>query len=233
MKVAIVTGASRGIGACVAEGLASDGYSVALIARSKDGLEELANKISKNKAGSSVSLFPLDVQDESAIKNAVAAVHSKFGRIDLLFNNAGTYVHGTLEVESEDFDQAVAINLKAPFVFLQSVVPIMKAQKSGMILNVASRAGKIGFADCGTYGATKFGLVGLSESLYRELSPLGIKVTALCPSWVDTDMASDSKIPTKEMLRPDDILKTIHWLESMSPAAVVREIVIECNKHTA
>lgn len=235
MKVAIVTGASRGIGACVADGLVADGYAVALVARSKDNLEEVAKRISQKhpEKASSTLICPLDVQDEQAIKEMVASVISKFGRIDLLFNNAGLGCLGTLNVPLEEFDKVLVVNLRAPFVFLQAVVPTMKAQGSGTIINVASRAGKYGFAEYGVYGASKFGLVGLNESLYRELLPHGIKVTALCPSWVDTDMAKYSDLPTEEMISTTDILATVRWLLSLSPAAVVKDLIIECRMQIA
>jgi 3-oxoacyl-[acyl-carrier protein] reductase len=235
MKVAIVTGASRGIGACVAEGLAKGGFAQALIARSKKGLDEVAARIakeSKNKAPD-VLTFPVDVQDAEKIEKVVSDVVSKFGRIDLLFNNAGLGTFGTLEVSLEEFDQAMNVNLRGAFCFLKHVVPIMKKQGSGTIINVSSIAGKIGFEGYGAYAATKFGLVGLSESLYRELAPLGIRVTALCPSWVDTDMAEHSDLPTEEMIDPVDILKTVNWIMDLSPAAVVKEVVIECRKQIA
>ena len=101
-------------------------------------------------------------------------------------------------------------------------------QRSGTIINIASDAGKIGYAGWGAYCASKFGLVGLSESLYKEVAPYGIKVTTLCPSWVDTDMAKISGLATKEMISPADILNTVRWLLSLSAGAVVKELAIKC-----
>lgn len=229
MKVAIITGASRGIGASVAEALAADGFAIALTARSQVGLKQLADQIiAKGVHTNSVLIYPLDVQDHEAVQAMVSDVYSKFGRIDLLFNNAGIDLLGTIDVSIEDFDKTIAINLRGAFSFLKATVPIMKAQGNGTIINVASRAGKIGFADFGVYGASKFGLVGLNESLYRQLSPLGIKVTALCPSWVDTDMAKLSGLRKEEMISRDDIVSTVRWLLSLSPGAVVKDLTIEC-----
>ena len=115
------------------------------------------------------------------------------------------------------------------------VVPIMKKQGSGHIFNIASRAGKVGFAGKGVYGATKFGLVGLSESLYRELSEAGISVTAICPGWVNTELAQQGGTPLSEedMIQPEDILKTIQWLLALSPNTRIKDVVIECNKSIA
>jgi 3-oxoacyl-[acyl-carrier protein] reductase len=238
-KVAIVTGASRGIGACVAAGLAEDGYVVALTARSRQSLEEVAARIKGNASTNAsdsapeILTFALDVQDHEAVENMVSSVVSSNGRIDLLFNNAGLGQQGSVDLSYEEFDRVLSINLKGPFNFLKAVVPIMKEQGEGTIINVASRAGKIGFVNSGAYGASKFGLVGLCESLYRELCPLGIKVTTLCPSWVDTAMTKDAPVPHEEMLVPDDLLKTVRWLLSLSPAAVVKDLIIECKMRIA
>ncbi len=234
MKVAIVTGASRGIGACVARGLAEDGFSLALTARSKEGLDQVASSIKQKKYdGVQVLTFPCDVSDSKAINEMVSSVVSKLGRIDLLVNNAGMGKTGTLGITPEEFDEVLTVNLKGPFTLLKSVVPTMKSQGGGTIINVASRAGKIGFAGWGAYAASKFGMVGLGESLYRELSPMGIRVTTLCPSWVDTDMAKVSTFPANQMLSPEDILKSIRYILSLSPAASVKELMIECRSHLA
>ncbi len=233
MKVAIVTGASRGIGACVAHGLAQDGFSLALTARSKESLEQVAQAIRSANKGIQVLTYPCDVSDSKAVSDMVSSVVDKLGRIDLLVNNAGMGKTGTLAISSEEFDEVLSVNLKGPFALLKAVVPTMKAQGGGTIINVASRAGKIGFAGWGAYAASKFGMVGLGESLYRELSPMGIRVTTLCPSWVDTDMAKGSTFPKNQMLTPEDILKSIRYILSLSPAASVKELMIECRAHLA
>lgn len=228
-KVAIVTGASRGIGACVAAGLAEDGYTVALTARSKDALDEVAANIRRKGDNSGpVLTFPLDVQDTVAVDAMVSSVVSSHGTVDLLFNNAGAGGQGSVDLTHEEFDHLVSVNLKGAFNFLKAVVPVMQKQKEGTIINVASRAGKIGFLNSGAYSASKFGLVGLSESLYRELCPQNIKVTCLCPSWVDTEMTKEAPVGKEEMLVPDDLMKTVRWLISLSPAAVVKDLIIEC-----
>jgi 3-oxoacyl-[acyl-carrier protein] reductase len=237
-KVAIVTGASRGIGACVAAGLAEDGYVVALAARSKQSLDEVAARIKNASTKGSDSspeilTFALDVQDHAAVEAMVSSVVASAGRIDVLFNNAGSGQQGSIDLAHEEFDRVLSVNLKGAFNFLKAVVPVMKNQGEGTIINVASRAGKIGFLNSGAYSASKFGLVGLSESLYRELCPLGIKVSTLCPSWVDTEMTKDAPVPHDEMLVPDDLLKTVRWLLSLSPAAVVKDLIIECKMHIA
>src|SRR5262249_24667722 len=141
-KVAIVTGASRGIGACLAEGLAEDGYALVMVARTKDALEKVAGRIRKNATAFSppVITYEADVQDHAIVQNIVAEIISKFGRIDLLINNAGLGGAGDLNLSIEDFDRHFAVNLRGPFNFLKAAVPHMKAQRSGTIINIASRS---------------------------------------------------------------------------------------------
>ncbi len=226
--VAIITGASRGIGAALARGFAQDGFRVAAMARSEGALVAIAQDLGLDR--SRFLPIPLDLSDVNSIVSAVRNVSHEFGRIDVLVNNAGMGAVGTLDLNFNTFESLLAVNLSGPFRLLQEVVPLMIEGKGGTIFNVASRAGKVGFAGFGAYGASKFGLVGLSESLYRELAPKGIKVTTLCPSWVDTQMAQDAGTPldAQEMIQPDDLMKTVRWVMSLSPAACVREVMIEC-----
>jgi NAD(P)-dependent dehydrogenase (short-subunit alcohol dehydrogenase family) len=158
----------------------------------------------------------------------VNEVMKQYGRIDILVNNAGTHFGGSLDLPEQDFKSMMDTNLVAQLVFAQEVVPVMKKQQSGYIFNVASRSGKVGFAGSGGYCASKFGLVGLNESLYRELTPQRIKVTALCPAWVNTNMAQEAGTPleAEEMIQPEDLFQTIQWLLNLSPGACVKEVVI-------
>jgi NAD(P)-dependent dehydrogenase (short-subunit alcohol dehydrogenase family) len=198
------------------------------MARSIDQLHSIAKEAKVDS--SAVLPIELDLSNIQSIVSAVRAIPRDFGRIDVLVNNAGLGRVGTLGVSTEQFDSLLAVNLSGPFRLLKEVVPLMIEGNAGTILNVASRAGIIGFPNFGAYGASKFGMVGLSESLYRELAPRGIKVTALCPSWIDTDMARESGTPlsSEEMIQTEDLMKTVRWLLSLSPAACVREVMIEC-----
>jgi len=226
-KIAIITGASKGIGKAIAIGLGKIKYQTVLIGRNQNDLKAVAGEISKAGSPSPV-LFSIDITDSEKVKETVAEVVNQFGRIDILVNNAGIHFNGTLELPEPDFKKMLDTNLTAQFVMLQEVVPVMKKQQSGYIFNVASRSAKVGFAGSGAYCASKFGLLGLSESLYRELTPQGIKVTALCPAWVNTNMAQEAGTPLQpeEMIQPDDLFKTIRWLLELSPGACVKEVVI-------
>jgi short-subunit dehydrogenase len=226
-RTAIITGASKGIGKAIAAGLAELDYQTILFGRNRNNLKSVSEEIT-SKGFAEPSVFELDITDSEKIKKTVTEIVGKFGHIDILVNNAGIYFDGTLELPETDFKKMLDTNLTAQFVILQEVVPVMKKQKSGYIFNVASRSGKVGFAGSGGYCASKFGLLGLNESLYRELTPQGIKVTALCPAWVNTNMAQEAGTPLqpKEMIQPDDLFKTIRWLLELSPGACVKEVVI-------
>ncbi|MFW6289705.1 MAG: SDR family oxidoreductase [Mariniphaga sp.] len=226
-KVALITGASRGIGKAVALGMAELGYQVVLTARNLSDLERVATEAAA-KGGLKPAVFEADITRESDVKQMMAQVLKRYKRIDVLVNNAGIHFGGSVELPLQDFKTMLDTNLTAQLMLLQFVVPVMKEQQSGYIFNVASRSGKVGFAGSGGYCATKFGLVGLNESLYRELTPLGIKVTALCPAWVHTGMAKQAGTPLEpeEMIQPHDLFQTIKWLLTLSPGACVKEVVI-------
>lgn len=212
--IAVITGASRGIGKKVAVGLAEDGYKTILFARSEKGLKETESVI-KNINPSNEELFsviyPFDITEHERVKESIDNVIDTYGRIDILFNNAGIWSKGSLDYSIDEYKKLLETNLVAQYSFLRNIVPIMKKNRSGYIFNLASRAGIIGFPGAGTYVSSKFGLVGLSQSLYRELAEFKIKVTALCPSYVDTDMAVEvnPSLTTEQMIQPEDILKTV------------------------
>jgi len=227
-KVALVTGANRGIGKAVAIGLAKTGYQVVLTGRKKSDLEKVAEEIKNNQSPSPL-VFKLDITNSTQISEIIDKIIKETGQIDVLVNNAGIFFGGSLSLSEEKFKALLDTNLSAQFVILKEVVPIMKKQKSGYIFNISSRAGKIGFAGNAGYVASKFGLVGLSHSFCRELTPQGIKVTVICPGWVNTKMAFEAGVTVKpeEMIQPDDIFKTIDWLLQLSDGAFVKEIVLE------
>jgi short-subunit dehydrogenase len=230
--VAIVTGASRGIGKAVAKGLTEKKYKTILISRSEDKLQEVAKEIIKETGDDSPSpeIISFDLSDIENIEGLVKRIKNDYGRIDVLVNNAASYLNGTFEASVDEFRQLVEMNLISAHELMKAVVQVMKAQKGGHIFNIASRAGKIGFATTGMYSASKFALVGISESVYREYAEHGIKVTALCPSWVDTEMAREAgaNLDPEEMIQTEDIAKTVNYLLDISSSASIKDIMIEC-----
>lgn len=230
-KVALIAGASRGIGKAVAVGLAHDGYQVCLLSRSAKSLASVASEIIENNR-MSTQLEPLmyecDVTDAHSVNQVIDDIINNAGQIDILFNNAGILHDGTLE-SAKNFNDMIQVNLIGAFNILHAAVPHMKKRQQGYIFNLASICGKIGYAGIGAYTASKFGLVGLSESLFNELAPYHVKVTAICPSFVATDMVSHIAFPPSSlMIQPSDILQVIRGLLMLSPQACVKEIIVHC-----
>jgi len=229
--LAIVVGASRGIGECVALGLANDGYQPILIARNMDKLMKISDEI-KMKNNIDSRIFSIDVSDQKKTVEVVNEIKKMNKKIDILVNASALFLDGTLDQSVDDFRKILDMNVIAQYGILKQIIPVMKEQKSGYVFNIASRAGKYGFPDGGAYGASKFALVGLSESLYRELAPNNVKVTTLCPGWVNTQMAKEAKTPYKEeeMIQPEDLLSAIRFVMCLSRNACIKEIVLECSK---
>ena len=231
--LAIVTGASRGIGRALSIGLAEAGYKLALVARDESALKGVKAEIRDIDPGIAVSCHPLDVTEAAAVRNLVSGLEARQGAIEVLVNNAGQFRPGSIEADVDDLDAVVGTNLKGAFLMLKAVVPVMKAQKRGHIINLSSIAGKWGYAGYGVYAASKFALQGLTESLYKELLEHGVKVTAVCPNWVATEMAvaAGGILPPEDMIQLDDLVRTVSWLLSLSRAACPREVVIDCMGH--
>lgn len=227
-KVAFVTGASRGIGKAIALTLAELGYQLSLVARDKMRLEEMAQEL---PAEVEPLLFPLNVQDEKALRASIDKTYNHFGRLDILVNGAGILIPGNTELSTPDFLSMMEINLFGAFYSMQAVIPYMQKQRSGYIFNIASRAGKVGVGPFAGYCTSKFGLVGMSEAFGNTLASYGIKVTAICPGWVDTDMAANSTVASQDRIPVEDIAATIRYLLSLSPNTWIKECLIECRKN--
>ena len=228
--LAIITGASKGIGSAIAKGLAKDGYRVVLIARNISNLEKVSDTITNMNSNIPVPiLLPVDITDYAKLTAELKNITDQYGPINILVNSAAMFLDSSLNESVDNYRKIMETNVVAQYALLQTVVEIMKSQKSGYIFNIASRAGKYGFPGGGIYGSTKFALVGLTESLYRELAPIGIRITSLCPGWVNTQMAKDAGTPftDEEMIQPDDLLKTIQFLLNLSENVCVKEVVLE------
>lgn len=232
--LAIITGASQGIGAIIAKGLANDGYQVVLIARNKQNLEKVRDEILKLNIQEHHRpiILPIDITENVKVDSEIRKISADFGKIDILVNAAAMFMDGSLSESVDNYRKIIEINVIAQYGILKTITDIMKKQGSGYIFNIASRAAKYGFPDGGIYGSTKFAFLGLADSLYRELAPLGIRVTSLCPGWVNTDMAKQAGTPfmDDEMVQPYDILNTIRYLLNLSPNVCIKDIVFEMKK---
>ncbi len=225
-KLALITGAGRGIGRTVALGLAEDGYSIAACARNREELSSFDKSLKERGVGCLVD--SVDVRDRDSVLKFTARATEEFGFPYIVFNNAGVNHPGTYDLSPEQFAELFDVNVKGAWNVICAVAPLMKQRREGHIFNVSSVAGKVGFAGMGAYCATKFALRGLNESLFRELVPEGVKVTALCPSWVDTKMASYAPMPSGQRIQTEDLLSTVRYLLRLSPAACAPEIEIQC-----
>jgi len=231
--VAIITGASKGIGRSISLGLAKLNYKTLLFARNETELIGLCDEIKvKYPNTPEPKYYVCNLLDSEKTSEILQSVIQEYSQIDILVNNAGIYQKGSYDNSLDDYTKMLGVNLLAPFIFLKAIIPLMKEKGAGYIFNIASRAGKIGFANSGFYSSSKFGLVGLSESLYRELSLYNIKVTALCPSFVNTSMAIDAGAPVSpnEMIQSEDLANSIEFLLKLSKEAYVRELMIDCRQ---
>lgn len=218
-KLALVTGASRGIGKACAIELAKAGYDIAV---NFAGNEEAANKtVEELKAlGVDAAAFKFDVSNKEEAAKGVEEIIAKFGRIDILVNNAGITRDGLfMRMSAENWDAVINTNLSSAFFVSQPVVKIMMKQRSGAIVNMASVVGVSGNAGQANYSAAKAGLIGLTKTLAKELGSRGIRVNAVAPGFINTDMTKDldtSKftefIPLKRLGEPEDIAKVVKFL---------------------
>ncbi len=184
-KVIIVTGASKGIGRAIALLFARQGASVMLSARGKSGLKRVAKEI--ETGGGNCTVIPCDVTKENQVRSLIRKTVQRFKRIDILINNAGLGIHKpVVEFTTRDWDTTIDTNLKGPFYCTREVLPFMIKQKGGQIINIGSLAGKNPIANLAAYCASKFGLIGFSESVALEVRNYGIKINLLLPGTVDT-----------------------------------------------
>ncbi len=208
-KVALITGASSGIGTACVRALAAEGANFILTARREERLAALLAEI--GKSGSKGRAVAGDAREEDTARRAVDAAVKTFGRLDILINNAGVGNYKNLvDTSADEYDEMMDSNMRTTFLFTRHTVPVMRSQKSGTILMISSMAGVYGFAGEAVYCASKFAQVGFAQGLDKELRPDGIKVGVICPGGVKTEFAI-GKGRTKEgvaksgMLEPEDV----------------------------
>ena len=217
-RVALVTGASQGIGRACALRMAAAGASVALAARSQEKLQQVAGEIAAG--GGQAAVFPMDVASEEQIKSAVRAALEKFGKIDILVNNAGiTRDQLVMRLKRADWDAVLNTNLTAAYLCTQAVIGSMLKQRWGRIINITSIFGQIGQAGQANYAASKAGLIGLTMAVARELASRNITVNAVAPGYIETSMTASLPAEMKE-----NILKMIPLGRAGSDADVAHAV---------
>lgn len=224
-QVAVVTGASRGIGLAIGEELAGLGCRVVLLARQRRLLEKAAAEVGRQ--GSETLPFECDVQRAEEVRKVFQEIHARCGRVDVLVNNAGVGVFAPLqEISDADWEAVLNTNLRGVFYCSKAVIPQMIRQRSGHIVNIASLAGKNGFAGGSVYCASKFGLLGLTYSMAEDLRGYGIRVSAICPGSVVTDFSPHPGKDSAKMLRPADVARVVGLLVQQSEQSFISEVLL-------
>lgn len=228
-RAALITGGSSGIGLAIARALGQDGYGVTISARRPDKLEAAAQGL--RDEGLDINAVAANMADEDEIKKVAASHRERFGRLDVLINNAGIGIGSAVaDMPTKKLDLQLDVNLRGVYLMARECIPMLKEAGAehgkALIANTASISGKHGQGWLSAYSATKFGVVGLSQGLHKELSTEGIQVTALCPAFVATDMTDwiEDQVPKDEMIQPQDIAEAIRFVLRTSPHCVVPEI---------
>jgi NADP-dependent 3-hydroxy acid dehydrogenase YdfG len=236
-KVAAITGASSGIGEATALALVAEGAKVSLAARREDRIDDLARRITDD--GGTALAIQTDVTDEAQANAFVERTNDELGGLDILVNNAGLMLLGPVAgAPTEQWRQMLDVNLLGLLYCTHAALPIMGSQGSGDIINVASVAGRIAAMGSGVYNMTKWGVVGFSEALRQECSHAHVRVTAIEPGWVDTELQGHNEHPLvveamekmiktiDKILEPSDIARAIVFAVSQPPHVSVNEMLI-------
>jgi NAD(P)-dependent dehydrogenase (short-subunit alcohol dehydrogenase family) len=231
-RAAIVTGASRGIGLALAEALAEEGYGLTITARKPESLEQTAGGL--RDKGYDVEHVPANLNDEEGIRAVVERHRQRFGRLDVLVNNAGVGIGAAAgEHQTKYVDMQLDVNLRAIVLFYRECLAMLRAaggeHRGALVVNLASIAGKSPQPWLSVYSATKAAVLAYTQAMNKELNGEGIKSVAFAPGFVDTDMTDFVKgtVPAEEMIRPQDIAQALRFLLQVSPACVVPEIVFQ------
>ena len=231
-RAAIVTGASSGIGFALARMLAGEGHALTIASRRPEKIEAAAEQLRTD--GADVEVVAGNMAEEDTIKQVVDAHRDRFGRLDVLVNNAGVGIGAPIaETQTKRLDIQLDVNLRSYILFYRECAEMLRAagaeHRNALVVNTASIAGKTGQGWLSIYSATKFGVVGLTQSMNKELGPEGIKSCALCPGFVDTAMTDFVKesVAADEMIQPEDIAEIVRSLLRLSPACVVPEVVFQ------
>ena len=234
-KVALVTGGTRGIGRKIAEKFAENGYNLVLNYVSSNVDLEVIKEAFK-KYNNSVLILKADVSKYEECENLVKEAINKFGKVDVLVNNAGITKDGLIAMmKEENFSKVIDVNLKGTFNMCRNLVPYMMKNKSGNIVNISSVVGIVGNAGQSNYAASKAGIIGFSKALAKELAGRNIRVNAVAPGFIDTDMTSIlsdkvkeniySQIPLKRMGKAKEVANVVYFLSSEECSYITGQVI--------
>lgn len=229
-KIALVTGAGRGIGKAIALLLAESGCHVALAARSREQLEEIQEEISA-RGGKALSV-PTDLTKDEEIDGLVRKTQQMWGSVDILINNAGWGKRSpVVKTRVEDWDQTFRLNLRAPMLLAKLLLPKMIQNGEGAVINIGSVSGKSGEANGAAYSASKFGLIGFTQSLFEEVREYGIKVAIILPGFVDTPLIPPNRqLDRSKMIQPLDVAQAVHFVLTSPNTSCPVEITVRPQK---
>ena len=234
-RVALITGATRGIGKEIALELAENGFDIAVNYRSEhNGMDDLKKEIEKN--GVRCEFVKADVANFEECESMVKETIEKFGKIDILINNAGITKDGLImRMKKEDFEAILDVNLTGTFNVTRNVIPYMLKQKSGRIINLSSVVGIVGNAGQTNYSASKAGIIGFTKSLAKEVASRNILLNAIAPGFIDTDMTNvlsdvvkegiNAQIPLKRMGTPREVARIVKFLSSEDSSYVTGQVI--------
>jgi len=226
-KVALVTGASRGIGRAISVALGDEGATVVLAARAVEKLEGTAEQV--GKAGGQAQIVVTDLADEDSIKNLVEVVRENYGKLDILVNNAGVTHSAKLEeTATEDWQRCMLVNARAPFILCREALPLLRQAPAGCIINIASVVGVKGYPLQSAYTSSKHALRGMTISLAEELRGSSVRVHLLCPGGVNTEMVGSVRpdIKKEDLIEPGEIAELVLYLVTHKGNAVMDELHI-------
>ena len=231
-RAALVTGASSGIGLAIARMLGDEGYGLTVAARRPEKLAGAAESL--RAAGCDVEEVAGNMTGEEDIRRIVAAHRDRWGRLDVLVNNAGVGVGAVIaDAETKKIDLQLAVNLRAVILFYRECADLLRAagaeHRSALVVNTSSLSGKLGQPWLSVYSATKAAVIAWTQAMNKELNGDGIKSVALCPGFVDTPMSDFIRehVPQEEMIKPEDIAESVRFVLRTSPYCVVPEIVFQ------
>ena len=226
-KIALVTGASRGIGKAISLALAGAGATVILSARTIEKLKEVKAEI--EKGGGKAEVIPVDLSKTDDIISLFKDIKDRFGKLDILINNAAIGIFGDMtDLTEEDFDKTFEVNVKSIFTASKQALKMMIPKKSGYIINISSVQGVKAYKQQSIYAASKHAVMGISKALAAEVQEHNIRISAILPGGVDTDLISDARpdLDRSILIKPEDIASTVLYLLSLSDRAMVDQVIV-------